>query len=875
MERAQRIASAGAAGLRAHADELTSSLGKLAFADIALQGLGRAGRAINDPLRGSVERQAEFSRKLTGLGIMADIPQAQLPAVGRNIVDLAQRTGLPIDTIMEDEIGVENEGVYKGKQLVPASRAAANISLLADITGSPLQGSEAAALVSTYAHTLGAPAARLDHLNAMVFRASQLGGDRIGNVARYLPTIMAQMKGRAFGNEDGLADVLAALQVVKRVAGSDDQAGTDLRDYMAGFGTPHEAARFKKQGIDIEKVIAQAHVAHVSPLRAIAEAVREKIGADQNDPKLAGKLGKFFGNQWAGQAALALLQYQGDGPQGLGMNTFRAQIKSQSAQDAYHAAIARGTTGSFADRQRATNARDAAGIATGGALAPVTRLSSAVQGGLFGAVDRLMSGMGGPAVAAAAAGIGAVASGAAAAGNAVVGVIAPMIIFKSLTGKLLPDLGKLVGGKGLGAVAGVLESVGGAFAAATAPAAAFAAALLANPITWIVAAVIALGVAAFVIVKNWGPISHFFMGIWDKIKAPIAGALSFITKLLMDWTPLGFIVRLGAVLARGVVQLGGALAGPLKAAFGGFLQVAGIVGSALSAVSATVGAGLLKVGGLILAFTPVGSLIRAFQAVWPWLQAQVPRFMEAGGHIIAGLARGLLAGVFAVHDALRKVGDGMIDGLKVRLGIHSPSRVFAELGEHTVAGLVVGIGRRQGDAVRLIGELAAGVMAAGAITLALPAIAASAQPPPAPRPLGAVTLALPAIASAAQPPLPPRPLIRTVPYLAPVVERLVRPLTLAPVFASTPEPRQFLKPPQSVAAVVEMIRAPGRQQEATPVIQRPAAERPAERRAPANVTVHNTFNIDGKTDVRQFARSLSDLQQRGLRAALHDIEDGA
>ena len=773
---------------------------------------------------------------------MADIPQAQLPAVGRNIVDPAQRTGLPINTVMEDEIGVENEGVYKGKQLLPASRAAANISLLSDITGSPLQGSEAAALVSTYAHTLGAPAERLDHLNAMVFRASQLGGDRIGNVARFLPTLIAQMKGRAFGNEDGLADVLAALQVIKRVAGSDEQAGTDARDYMAGFSTPHEAARFKKQGIDIEKIIALAHAARVSPMHAIADAVRKKIGADPNDPNLAGKLGKFFGNQWAGQAALALLQYQDDGPQGLGLNSLRAQIKAQSAQDAYHAAIARGTTGSFADRQRATNARDAAGIATGSALAPVTRLSSAVQGGLFGAVDRLMSGMGGPAVAAAAAGIGAVASGAAAAGNAVVGVLAPMIIFKKLTGEMLPDIAKIVGGKGLGALGGVLEGLGGAFAAA----------LLANPITWIVAGIVALGVAAFVIVKNWGPISHFFMGIWDKIKALIAGALGFITKLLMDWTPLGFIVRLGAVLVRGVAQLGGALAGPLKAAFGGFLHVAGIVGGALSAVAAAVGAGLLKVGGVISAFTPVGSLIRAFQAVWPWLQAQVPRFMEAGGHIIAGLARGLLAGVFAVHDALRKVGDGMIDGLKVRLGIHSPSRVFAELGEHTVAGLVVGIGRRQGEAVRRIGELAARVMAAGAVTLALPAIAAAAQPP-----------------------LAPRPLIRTVPSLAPVVERLVRPLPSAPMFASTPEPRPSLTPPQSVAAVVEMISAPGRQQEATPVIQRPAAERPAERRAPANVTVHNTFNIDGKTDVRQLARALSDLQQRGLRAALHDIEDDA
>lgn len=69
--------------------------------------------------------------------------------------------------------------------------------------------------------------------------------------------------------------------------------------------------------------------------------------------------------------------------------------------------------------------------------------------------------------------------------------------------------------------ASLIASVVPGLAAATMGAMSFAAALLANPITWIVAAVIA---AVALIYIYWEPISEFFAGLWDGIKAAFLSA---------------------------------------------------------------------------------------------------------------------------------------------------------------------------------------------------------------------------------------------------------------------------------------------------------------------------------------------------------------
>lgn len=61
-------------------------------------------------------------------------------------------------------------------------------------------------------------------------------------------------------------------------------------------------------------------------------------------------------------------------------------------------------------------------------------------------------------------------------------------------------------------------------------------ALLMNPIGLTITAIAG---AAYLIYRYWEPISGFFSGLWTHIKAAFDGGIGGITRLIMDWSPLG------------------------------------------------------------------------------------------------------------------------------------------------------------------------------------------------------------------------------------------------------------------------------------------------------------------------------------------------
>lgn len=142
------------------------------------------------------------------------------------------------------------------------------------------------------------------------------------------------------------------------------------------------------------------------------------------------------------------------------------------------------------------------------------------------------------------------------------------------------------------------------------------------------------------------------------------------------------------------------------------------------------------VGGVLTVlanFSPIGLIYQAFAGVLSYLGIDLPnRFTEFGGMIVNGLVNGLYAGLGKVKTAIIGIGDSTITWFKEKLDIHSPSRVFAELGGFTMAGLTQGLEGGQADPLRAITNLskqltAAGTLALGAISM--PALAFDDRPP--------------------------------------------------------------------------------------------------------------------------------------------------
>lgn len=102
--------------------------------------------------------------------------------------------------------------------------------------------------------------------------------------------------------------------------------------------------------------------------------------------------------------------------------------------------------------------------------------------------------------------------------------------------------------------------------------------------------------------------------------------------------------------------------------------------------------GLGGIAATILNFSPLGLFYRAFSGVMNYFGIELPaKFTEFGSMIMSGLINGIKNAAGAVKDAVVGTAAGVVDSFKAKLGIHSPSRVFAQLGGFTMAGLTQGL----------------------------------------------------------------------------------------------------------------------------------------------------------------------------------------
>ncbi|MDR3429010.1 hypothetical protein [Silvimonas sp.] len=134
-----------------------------------------------------------------------------------------------------------------------------------------------------------------------------------------------------------------------------------------------------------------------------------------------------------------------------------------------------------------------------------------------------------------------------------------------------------------------------------------------------------------------------------------------------------------------------------------------------SQVKAAFAGGFTGVAALLLNWSPLGLFYKAFAGVLSWFGIELPgKFTEFGAMILRGLAKGITGALSYVKDAVTGAGDATIGWFKEKLGIHSPSRVFAELGGFTMAGLDQGLTRGQQGPLASMSKLAGKLVAAGA-----------------------------------------------------------------------------------------------------------------------------------------------------------------
>lgn len=173
------------------------------------------------------------------------------------------------------------------------------------------------------------------------------------------------------------------------------------------------------------------------------------------------------------------------------------------------------------------------------------------------------------------------------------------------------------------------------------------------------------------------------LGQLSPILMKLGGALRFVGGVLRAIglaamaNPLFIAIGLLAVAAYLIYRNWA----PIKAFF------IGLWNGLKSAVTRGVGA----IKGALAGFQPLAFFSRAWASVTTYFGALPARFRQFGINIIQGLISGVQAKFGALKATITNMGDSVSGWFKSKLGINSPSKVFAKLGGGIPEGAALGI----------------------------------------------------------------------------------------------------------------------------------------------------------------------------------------
>lgn len=194
----------------------------------------------------------------------------------------------------------------------------------------------------------------------------------------------------------------------------------------------------------------------------------------------------------------------------------------------------------------------------------------------------------------------------------------------------------------------------------------------------------------------------------------VAKGIMFIGRALL-MNPIGLAITAIAAAAYLIYTYWE----PIKAFFGGLW----------AQIKTAFAGGIGAVAALLLNWSPLGLFYQAFAGVMSYFGVELPgKFSEFGGMLISGLVSGITNAMGSVKTAIVGAGESTVGWFKDKLGIHSPSRVFAELGGFTMAGLTQGLAGGEDGPLSQLGGFAKRMTQTGALALgvsgaAMPALA--------------------------------------------------------------------------------------------------------------------------------------------------------
>lgn len=683
-----RLASAQARGQKLHSGGMT----------VAAHGAGmafagqRALRAAAAPVAEAISFESALAdvRKVVD-GLEDPVAFRQM---GRDIQDLSMRLPMTQQGIAQIVAAAGQAGIAR-EELLRFAEDAAMMGVAFDTTAE-----DAGQMMATWRTAFRMPQAEVVRLADQINYLGNTGPASVQKISAVVTRIGAL--GEVAGLQSGPLAALGAT--IAGVGVEEEIAATGIKNLLLRLTAGEAAAKsqrvaFEKLGLSAEQVAA----AMQTDAQGTILDVLERIGALDADVQ-ASVLSNLFGTESVGAIAPLL--------------TNLPQLRENFAKVADAQRYGGSMAAEYASRvatsenalQLARNAARVLAASVGETLLPDIKALAASVAGMIERMVKWTRANPGlvRALALAAAGVAALVT--ALGGLLTVGGLGAMAL-----GQILKVASLLSGGAGL---AGLLGTLGG----------------LLPPLLLVAG-------AGLLIWKFWQPIKAFLSGVWDGF---VQGLQPVLPVLGMLRETLGKILAPAATgeasLLRiaNVGQLVGDILGrlatlvivPLGLALQGLVMFIQWVGTQIGRFAGFI-VGHLSALGTILqgVFTlDAGTVMAGFLALWQninqFFGGLPARLASFGVAMVQGLVDGIRSMLGAPGRALAEMADGAIGTLKTLLDINSPSRVFAQLGQHTIAGLTQGIEAARRGPVAAVAGIAGQVTRAAGTALAAGSLAA-------------------------------------------------------------------------------------------------------------------------------------------------------
>ncbi|MBA7978674.1 phage tail tape measure protein [Citrobacter freundii] len=610
------------------------------------------GRTLGAPVMESVQQYASFESQLRDISVTGDLDARQERAIGQAI----RQASLKVNQLQESLMGGVGQLVADGMDPEQAATFAGMLGKAATATKADM--TDLAKMTYAFSDALKITDAKeLEQAFGIAATGAKLGSFELKDMAKALPGMAKAFAARGIYGKDAITQIVASLEVGKG-SGSAEEAVTNMSNWLAAMGRGDTIQKYAKAGVDyqgsMQNYVAQGFSQYESSLMIANRFIDGK--------------GKAFLQQWKAAGA------RGDqeGQQKL-MESFGLAEVFTDIQTVNHLLSMRQGWDKYLSNKQEMN--------TPSAMGTIDKDAEKQNDTLEGRWRRTRIGFNDSAI-------------------SIGESLRPALI--QLGETIIPLMDSV--GKWIAAnpqlVSGTIKVVGAllAFKMATIG--------LKLGLNLLISPFVNVWKNAILLRANWLRLT-LALGEGGKLRWLVTGFSSVAKGAgTLGRVLAGSLVRGIMLVGRAVLWMGRALlmnpigiaitiiAGAAYLIYRNWGAVSGWFKQRWADIKTAFNGGIVGIGKLLMNWSPVGLLYKAFAAAMKYLGVDLPaKFTDFGSNLIDGLINGIKNKWDSLKTTVTDMGDSVGGWFKEKLGIHSPSRVFMGFGDNIAQGAAIGLQR--------------------------------------------------------------------------------------------------------------------------------------------------------------------------------------